>query len=306
MNSPLRLCFFSGSILVLLVLWGCTGAASTPQPTVLSNPTALTKTVPPTSTSSLPVSGTAANDMLPPEISAAFSKTRAAQNVRYEISSEFSFIQDGKQVKPPGLQARGEESGANHHLAISGIMNATGETATFEFVTLEGVTYIKGLSGIPGVDPTQWYIFPKELGNVTRDAPGVKALLADLAAQNLDRGNFQTAGTETVDGQACTVWSAQNPKLAQSFIGIANNRDTTSQLQTLDKGEFRMWTCADGYIHRITGAVWGHDASNPNNQANMQLTFHIFDHDAPITITAPAGAQEFQLPVQGTDATPTP
>lgn len=307
MNCPPRVALFPALLLLLLMLWGCAGAAVTTVPlTALPNPTALTKTVSPTGSANSPTRNTTANDSLPAELGAAFAKTRDVRNVRYEITSQVTLAQNGTPVPQPGLQAHGEESGENHHLAITSVMNATGETATFEYITLAGVTYIKGLRGLPGVDPEKWYIFPKELGNVTRDAPGVKSLLADLEGAELERGNFQSEGTETLSGQACTIWSAKNPKLAQSFIGIANSQNGTSQMQSLDKGEFRIWTCPDGYIHRIAGSISGHDPANPGTQATMQLMFHIFDHDAAITISAPEGAQEFQLPVQGKEATPTP
>ncbi len=294
-------------LLLPLMLWGCAGAAvTTLPPTAMPIATALTKTVSTTNSTNAPTRGAEANDNLPPELGAAFTKTRAVRNVRYEIISQVTLTQNGAPAPQPGLKAHGEESGENHHLAITSVMNASGETATFEYITLEGVTYIKGLRGLPGVDPKKWYIFPKELGNVTRDAPGVKSLLADLEGQDLEQGAFQKESTETIDGQTCAIWSAQNPKLAQSFIGIANSQNGTNQMQTLDKGEFRIWTCADGYIHRLAGSISGHDPANPANQATVQLMFHIFDHDAAITLGVPAGAQEFQLPVQGTDATPTP
>jgi hypothetical protein len=207
-------------------------------------------------------------------------------------------------VEQPGLSATGDENGENKHLSLSGVMNSTGEIATFEFITLDGVTYVLGLKGIPGVHPDQWYKLPKEFGNVTRNAPSVKALLADMQIEDFRRGKFQSAGAESVSGLECTVWWAKNPKLAQGFVGIANSREAVNQLKALDSAEFKVVTCNDGYMHRITGHLEGHDPANPNNKASVKLSFLIFDHEAPVIITAPRNARDLHVATPG--PTPTP
>ncbi len=240
---------------------------------------------------------------LPPAITQAFIKTQALENVRYEITSEVSFTRSGETIRQMGLSAHGEERGEDRHLAISGVMNSTGDVVTYEFITLDGMTYARGLNGLPGINPAQWYRMGQELGNVTRDAPSVKTLLADLEIREFQKTAFHQAGTETVDKLECVVWKAENPKLGQGFIGIANNREAAAQLKEVDHAEFSVWICVDGYIHRITGEVAGHDPANTRNKASVGLKFSIFDQNAPITITAPANAKEFQLSIQG--ATPT-
>jgi hypothetical protein len=183
-------------------------------------------------------------------------------------------------------------------------MNTTGEVITFEFITVGGVTYAKGLTGIPGVNPHQWYKFPRELGNVTHDAPSVKTLLTEFQLEDFRRGKFQAAGTEQVDGLECTVWSAQNPTLAKDFIGIANSPEAAGQLRELDDAEFKVSTCPDGFMHRITGSVKGHNPDAPSQRAFIRLTFHIFDHGAEIAITAPPDAIDFQVPALRATSTP--
>lgn len=243
---------------------------------------------------------------LPSEIADAFARTRSARSARYDITSRVSLTEDSQTTRQPGLEVHGAESGDNRQFAISGIMNATGQAATFEFITLDGVTFVKGLNGIPGVNPSQWYRFPQELGNVTHDAPGVKALLSQLEAQDIQNARFAGAGTETIDGQACAIWLARDPNLAKGLLGIAGSAQANAQLKALDQGEFRVWTCADGYMHRITGLVEGHDPSNINHRANIELTVHLYDLDADIAITAPPDAQDFQVPVTDESETPTP
>lgn len=289
--------------LLVLTIAAC-GSGQASQPTTQP---AATITAP-TARANTPSTRTppAVNPQLPAAITDALAKTRNVQNVRYEIISRVSLTQDSKTIEQPGLNAQGAESGDNRRLTLSGIMNATGQAASFEFVNLDGVTYIKGLNGIPGVNPAQWYRFPQELGNVTHDAPSVKSLLAQLELRDIQNASFQTAGNETLDGQPCVIWLARDPKLAEGLLGIAGSAQANNQLQALDQGEFRVWTCADGYVHRLTGLVQGHDPSSPNNRATVQLAVHLYDHDADITIAAPPDAQDFQVPVTDEGETPTP
>ena len=239
---------------------------------------------------------------LPPAIAATFEKTRAVTRIRYDINSRVTLTRAGLSVDQPGMHAQGEEDGPNRHLAISCVMATSGQPATFEFITVDGATYTKGLSGIPGIDSTQWYRFGKELGNVTRDAPTLHSLLDDLETNDLKRGAFQKTGQETMDGEDCTLWVAQNPQLAQGFVGSANNSQAAAELAELDRSEFKLWTCSDGYIHQITALVAGHNPAHRNDKGEVQLTIHLFDHNKPVTISAPPDARDFQAPAQG----PTP
>lgn len=302
MSFHFRFQILATSLLVLTIA-ACGGERAlptqAPSTATAPAPTALADVTP---TGALPV----VHSQLPTAITDALARTRAVRNLRYEITSQVSLTQDSKAIQQPGLNAQGAESGDNRQLLLSGIMNATGQAATFEFITLNGVTFIKGLNGIPGVNPAQWYRFPKELGNVTHDAPGVKSLLAQLETQDIQNAEFQTAGSETIDGQPCEIWTARDPKLAVGLLGIAGSAQANNELQALDVGEFRVWTCADGYLHRLTGLVQGHDPSNPNNRATVQLTVHLYDHDADILITAPPDARDFQVPITEESETPTP
>lgn len=312
MAYPIRLLI--GSTLLGMALIACGGEQPTPPsstqlPAAAPTRTAAPKPADPTQAAlpkfTMPAE-TAPSALLRPEISNAFLKTQQVENVRYEITSQVSFMRNGQPVQQPGLSARGEERGQDRHLAISGVMNTTGTIITYEFITLDGVTFAKGLSGLPGINPVQWYRMGKELGDVTRDAPSVKTLLADLQIQDFQRTVFEPGATDKLDNLDCTVWMAQNPKLGQGFIGIANSREAAAQLKQVDHAEFKLWICTDGYIHKIAGQVTGHNPDTPQDKASVTLTFLIFDQNTPITITAPANAQEFQLSFPEAQPTPTP
>ena len=97
---------------------------------------------------------------MPEELGAAFDRTKAATKIRYEIASMASFTLNGSSRSQPGISAKGEGADGNQHILLTGVMNGTGQTTSFEFILLNGETYIKGLAGIPGVDPTLWVQIP--------------------------------------------------------------------------------------------------------------------------------------------------
>lgn len=283
-----------GAILLALTLTAC-GQSNAPRPETplptasIQNAAAATPTV-------MPANAASSETLLH-----ALQKTLAAPNARYELAAQITLTQNDAPIAQPGIRARGQENGANRQLVLEG---GPGASATFEFIVLDGETFIKGLSGMPGIDPAQWYRFSNELGNITRDAPNRNTLLAALNPQTLEQSGFASAGHETFDGQDCSIWLTQDLKLVSNFIGIANSQ--VNDLNKQNAGELRVWTCADGYIHQLRGSLQGHLPANPTAPATMQLTVHLFDYDAPITITAPDDARDFQAPVQTADETPSP
>ncbi len=292
MRLYFRLCFWLFAALLSLTV-----AACEPGPALPGTATAVgAATVAPTPKLAAPTPTPLADSASSSQVAESFARTRQVARVRYKITSAVTLTQDGKAVPQNGLSAQGAENGDNRQLTLSGIMNATGDAATFDLIVLDGVTYLKGLNGIPGVNPAQWYRFPSELGNVTHDAPGVKSLLAQLELQDVQNAAFQNEGSETIGAQTCTRWLARDTHLAQGLLGIAGSARAGNQLQALDRAEFRVWTCADGYMHRLTGLVEGHDPANPSQRASVQLTIELYDHDGAIDITAPKDVQDFQAP----------
>jgi len=263
-------------------------------------------TVAPAVTLATPTATPLAEQAPPSQVAQVFARTRAIERVRYKITSAVALTQAGKLVPQNGLSAQGAENGDNRTLTLSGVMNEAGDVTTFDLIVLDGVTYLKGLNGIPGVNPAQWYRFPQELGNVTHDAPGVKSLLAQLEWQDVQNAVFQNEGSEMLDAQTCTRWLARDTKLAQGLLGIAGSARAGNQLQALDRAEFRVWTCSDGYMHRLTGLVEGHDPANPTARATVELTIELYDHDGAIEITAPENVQDFQAPASDTEPSPMP
>lgn len=288
-------------LLLVLLSAACGGPAT---PSAAPNPTAERRaTVAATARASGTPTATAVSAGQARDLNAALARAQAVRSVRYEIESEVSYTLNDASAKEPGLNARGEQDGTNRHLVVTGPMGERGDTATFEFIKLDGVTYVKGLSGLPGVDRAQWYIFPSELGNVTRDAPDYQTLLAGFSAEDFESASFRRDGEATLDGKSCAVWTAMNPDLAKRFVGLANSPEATAQLKTVVRAEFKVWICPDGYIHQLAGQVDGSDPQASTHKASVKWQFHMYDQDTVIKLEAPPNARLFQAPAA---VTPTP
>jgi hypothetical protein len=268
---------------------------------------AVTPEVPATATNTQIAAGSATTEPtpgnLPQDLANAVNQTKAVQKVRFEIASNATYTQNGQPKTEPGIMVKGEGNGADQHISFSGPLQELGGATTFEFIETGGAAYEKGLN-ITGLDANVWYQFPKEVAGVAQAAPNAKGILSSLDPEDFRKGDFKDMGIEILDAQPCRVWTAQSTKLAEDFGTIAGNEEAQAQLKAVDKSDFRVWTCSDGFLHKISGTIEGHNPDMPSDKAKADLTFHIYDFGADITISPPPNAQRFQIP--GLGGTPTP
>ncbi len=241
---------------------------------------------------------------LPEDLANAVTKTKDVKAARYDITSNVSFTENGQLKNQPGISGKGESNGTDSHMALTGITDQTGQSQSFEFIQAGGDTYVKGGLGIPGLDANSWYKFPRTGGDVTKGAPTATSLLSGLDPEDFRPGNFTATGIEVLDLQPCRVWSSTSTKLGEDFSSGSGNEIADRQLKAVDKADFKVWTCADGYLHQIKGHIEGHDPDVATDKATMDLTLHVYDFGSNIAINPPAGAKNFEIP--GLNVTPTP
>lgn len=291
LRALIGLCLMTGSLL----LAGCGGIFPTPTPTPTATPlptntpTAV-PTAPPTATRPKPTA--TKENTLPSAIAFALNKTQNAHSMKFEFASDVTLLQGGQTKKVPGLAIKGEDSTLNRQVTISGTTNDTNEFITYEVVVLGNDVYIKGLTG-NGLNGNQWYKLPEEAQAGVRRLPTARGLIASFAPEDVAKALFKAEGSETLDDQTCSVWSAQAPQFAQALIGVTAESELKTQLGEIDKTEFKLWTCADGFIHLMMGQVHGHDAANKENQAEVSMRFQMNDFESALDIRAPADAIPF-------------
>lgn len=278
-----------------ILLAGCGGIfpTATPTPTATPLPTGTptaAPTAPPTATRPKPTATD--ENTLPPAIAFALNKTQNAHSMKFEFASDVTLLQGGQTKKVPGLALKGADSTLNREVTISGTSNDTNEFITYEVVVLGDDVYIKGLTG-NGLNGNQWYQLPEEAQAGVRRLPTARGLIASFTPEDVAKAQFKAEGSETLDEQTCSVWSAQVPQFAQALIGVTAESDLKKQLGEIDKTEFKLWTCADGFIHLLTGQVHGHSAEPKDNQAEVTMRFRMNSFEEALDIRAPADAIPF-------------
>ncbi len=288
---------------------GCGGGGTAPTTSEPSPASAPAESPPATAapTAAAPTLATRARATpvsLPLDLAKAVLKTKDAPNVRFELATNVTFTQEGKEITQQGINARGEGNGPDQHLTFSGPNPVTGEVETFEMIRIGDRSYIKGLSLGQSMNANVWYELPELTSNSQNSAPNPRGILAGMNETDFLSGDFAATGNDVIDLQPCQVWAAQNTTLARKFGNITNNPLAQSQLTAVDSFELKLWTCTDGYLHQLKGAVSGHNLQAPTEKAKLVFGYHFYDFGANITITAPPKAEP--IPVIGPIPTATP
>lgn len=284
-----------------LLLVGCDSfVALTPTPAPTETPTSIpTATAAPTAR---PRATPAKEGALPPAIAFALNKTQNVRSLDFDFSTGITRVHANQTTELPGLAIKGQDSTLNRNVVISGMTSDTNEFITYQVIVLGENVYIKGLTDVPGIDPTLWYQLPADLQNAARSMPSARGLLNSFVADDLAAAQFHSVGAETLDDENCTVWAAQNPPAIQKIIGVNDSATLEKQLGEIDRSELKIWTCADGYIRKIQGQVLGHNAQVENDTVSINLYFKMNQFDQAFEIQAPPDAQPF-APQQDITAT---
>ncbi|OQY97423.1 MAG: hypothetical protein B6D41_03545, partial [Chloroflexi bacterium UTCFX4] len=146
-------------IIAALALVGCDNLiAPTPTETPTETPTSIpTATAAPTAR---PSATPAKTDALPPAIAFALNKTQNVRSLDFDFSTGITRVHANQTTELPGLAIKGQDSTLNRSVVISGMTSDTNEFITYQVIVLGENVYIKGLTDVPGIDPTLWYQLP--------------------------------------------------------------------------------------------------------------------------------------------------
>lgn len=282
------------SIAAAFLIAGCT-ALTPPTPTPTPAPTAVPTAVP--TATALPPTKPAATattaNALPQAIAFALNKTQEVRSLKYDFQQLLTVVQDGKTQEIPMLSLKGQDSTLNRQVSLKGTTESN-ELISYDVVVLGEEAYIRGITGVTGVDPTKWYSLPPAAQAGVRQLPSARGLIASFSPEDVGKAEFKSVGKQELDQENCTIWEAQNKPLAQALLGVGADSPLKKQVGEIDTTEVKLWTCADGYIHQLTGTLTGRSAANPANTVKLTLNFVMSDFNLALKIDPPT---EFgQLP----------
>lgn len=226
----------------------------------------------------------------PSPVLVALKKTQAAQTYRVTLQLN---VKAGN-TPPFTFNLKGEVVGSDEHSAYQ----LGGEQ--IEFTGVRGQFYVKGARSLNLPTTTKWYAVTPDIADAARPPFSPADILDDFVDQ-AGNANYQSTArdAERLDGQNCQIWRAVPKSANETGIGnLLGAGQDTSAFGALDQAEVKLWICDDGILHQLSIDLAGHNAKSANQKGTAQLQMRLQDlQNAAIKITAPTGAEPFQIRV---------
>lgn len=223
---------------------------------------------------------------------------RGALTVGRSITSESG--SEPKEVILVSLQGAIRDQDA--HLVISRPTFLTANPdRPLEVIHVGGKSYLKGPLPLVGANQDTWYELAPQMSNPVQPALLPGQVLDLFGAEGLDPADLKR-GSESLDGQSCDVYSGDTSALLRALNRLENATGATPNLDSIDRTEFMLWVCEDGYIHQVRLLIEGHDKSD--QKGSYQVLIKLSDWNGDIQITPPVDAQPLDGPFANPTATP--
>lgn len=281
----------------------------------LTAPTAAPTAIPPT-----PVPSATAAPTVNPDLAVrdAFAKFASAKSFRLVVNANVTPVFFDAPYNPaPGqdpnnvllFSIQGEQSGTELHYALKGFMaSLIGIFSGFdpdknelEITRVKDALYMRGT--LENETQARWYTIPAQDAASMTFAP--QELMSPFAKTTYSGGAFSKTGSETLNGQLCNIFSATRASFDAVFPLISKaavlNQDIVSA-ETVDRAEFQVSVCADGYAHRVKYNFDAHSKNDATKKGFFTFEAQLSDFDANIIIQAPADS----IALPATSFFPTP
>jgi SH3-like domain-containing protein len=162
-----------------------------------------------------------------------------------------------------------------------------------EFIVVGGKNYVHGPLPTIGAKENKWYV------TTAAQTYASMAQSHDLGAlAQADMSAFKLMSSETLDKRQCDIYgSSDKLAIAKAFRSFNTGpMSGAGDMEGMDSAELKFWVCDDGYFHKLRMSSEGTNKANPANKGGITMSFHIYDLNSTIAITAPAGAAALELP----------
>ncbi len=311
-----------GGGVLLFVVMNNAGVSTAKPPTVVAvvpTPTATATLAAPTATATLVGGAPAPTSAAAGAIVAAMSKGKTAPSYRVDMS--MSMKGDLGQLTAGGdknqeislLAMTGEINGRDSHLTMKGVVGAvlTGDPSKgIEMIEADGKSYVRGPVPFLGAKDNRWYVLAAAQAASTKTQLGSADIYGSFVGKQQDFSMLVPAGTESLDGKKCDVYSASKEDAMNAFLGMGTtpqiNREEWSSIKdNIQTSEYKVWVCDDGYLHQVRINIEAQEAGKLGQVMGMRLLLHAFDFGSNIKVTPPANAIPAVSPFIQT-LTPTP
>ncbi len=259
--------------------------------------------VPPTSTPA-PATPGAFESPAGTRLQAAILKTSAAASYQIEMTmtgagQPFAALSGGEADAEVTLMAlTGQYNQPNAAFTMSGLVAALvgGSQDGAQVIAADGKTYLRGPAPLLGALEERWYILPEAQAGLAQAPVDTLQFLRRLADDNAGQFAFEQTSSQEFEGRSCDVYSANAPATREALAAFGANAVPGIGSLSVRAGEFTLWACDDGYIHRLQMNVDLGSTDGENKVIVFKADVRLRDHGAAISIVAPADATALDLP----------
>lgn len=230
-------------------------------------------------------------------IEAALQKTRDATTyrVQMDMSLKGNLEELGAMADPDEefslVNMTADIDGDNARISMTGLFAAfmgIDADQALEMLVVDEQTYIRGPLPLLGASESAWYIMDEDNGAVPFEP---ESMVESFTDENIDVSGFTSTGSEQLDGQQCTVFTATDE---EALKALAQTDDESGLLPTdmedIERAEFKIWVCADGYVHQFLMTAEGADSDKSDKLITMTMRMGFSDFGQAMNIRAPADA----------------
>lgn len=267
--------------LFTLLLAGC-GAGTPAVPAV---------DVPPPTATAIPAA--AVSDT----IKAALQKTRDAATYRVQMDMSFKGnLEELGAIADPDeefslVNMTADVDGDNARISMTGLFASfmgIAEDQALEMLVVDGQTYIRGPLPLLGASESAWYIMDDAEGAVPFEPD---SMVRSFAEEDIGVSGFTSTGSEQLDGQQCTVFTTTD---TDALKALAQTDDQSGMLPTdmedIERAEFKIWVCADGYVHQFLMTAEGRQSDESDELITMTMRMRLSDFGRAMNMSAPTDA----------------
>jgi hypothetical protein len=300
-----------------LVLAACGSAETPPTPTLAPTATPVPPTatpLPPTATvvptsegtgedaSAGESAGNASSDLL-----SALQTAEAATSYRLEMhmSAKGALGLSADANESMSLfTLTGEFSGKDARYTMKGMLSGmlgVDPNKGLEVITVGDKSYLHGPVNMLGAKEDKWYVLESDQSNAIKPPLQAEQFLGELTKNDVDVNTFKQTGTDTIDGQACTVFSGDQTATLKAFGATGAGAITGAGAEALEQiknAQMSFAVCEDGFPHRMQLMLEATNKDKPDQTFTFNIDMHMYDFNTPVSITAPADAEPLTIPQQ--------
>jgi hypothetical protein len=187
---------------------------------------------------------------------------------------------------------KGDFKGAEGHYTLKGFLTTllgVDVGKGIEAMLVGDKAYVLGPISLLGATEDKWYVLESDQSEAVTPPFQVNDFLISLGNSNADLSTFKKTGTETVDAKKCDVYSGDASEAKKAVAALNPGAlPGVDDLSAISAADVKFSMCDDGFIHKVLLNVITLGKDKPDEKTEFNVTMHVYDFNANVTISAPA------------------